>query len=181
MIACLGWGSLIWDPRELPIYREWFQDGPLIRVDFLRQSKDNRITLVLHKKSAYVRGLWALMSINDFNNAKVALASREGISEDNIDNYIGSWSRDDDEPECILELNSWASSRGIESVIWTALPPKIDRKNEKVPTVDQVISHLSDLKGPERDNAEMYVRRTPKQIDTNYRRCIEASLGWDVI
>ena len=37
-IACLGWGSVIWDPRALPIQREWFKDGPFAPVEFTRQS-----------------------------------------------------------------------------------------------------------------------------------------------
>ena len=223
VIACLGWGSLIWYPRELPIQRSWFKDGPLVRVEFVRQSKNSRITLVLHKDAQPVRSLWALMTVDDLDEAKKKLAAREGISDENVETGIKSWSRDRANPEqnCILDLDAWAKSRSIDHVIWTALLPRFfsDEKPKDLirnPTSEQVIQHLTVLRGCERDHAEEYVRLgacrelapskqesttyepslvckllilgcrplipdrllAPRQIDTEYRRDIEAALGW---
>lgn len=180
MIACLGWGSLAWDSGALPIYRHWFEDGPFVQVDFLRQSKDDRITLVLSDTAAPVRGLWALMTDDDLERAKESLAHREGIPSSNISKSIGSWSRGDTAPRAIANLSQWAAANAMEHVIWTALPPKFGGK-ERCPTADEVIKHLVGLTGPIRDVAERYVRRTPRQIDTLIRRGIEARLGWTPI
>jgi hypothetical protein len=177
IIACLGWGSLIWDPRELPIHRHWFEDGPLIKVEFMRKSMDNRVTLVLDESAETVRSLWATMTVTKLEAAKKALKDRENCPS----NYIASWSKGDQANHpCILDLDEWAEQRSITHVIWTNLPCKI-KENYDNPTLEQIIEHLSGLRGPERDNAENYVRRTPAQIDTPYRRHIEASLGWNRI
>ena len=57
-IACVGWGSLIWDPRELPILRTWFEDGPLLPIEFARES-DLRCQLIPLKKLRSLRSLSA--------------------------------------------------------------------------------------------------------------------------
>lgn len=172
IIACLGWGSLIWDPRELPIQRNWFDDGPLIRVEFARKSKDGRITLVLEQNANPVRSLWAVMDTDDIAVAQESLKEREGTSIKNI----GSWSVGESQPSLVLGLPEWAHSRGIQSVIWTALPPAFDKLI--TPSEDQIINYLSGLTGAKRDFAERYVRSAPRQIDTAYRRRIEAVLQW---
>ena len=173
-IACLGWGSLIWDPRELPIQRKWFADGPFLRVEFLRQSRDSRITLVLEQSAAPVRSLWAVMDASDLQPAKDALFEREGCKKPE---HIASWSRGVATPPSIVELPQWAEAHGIDHVVWTGLPPKIGNQ-ERVPTINEVLAHLKGLIGAPRDTAETYIRRTPRQIDTAYRRRIEAELGW---
>ncbi len=177
LIACLGWGSLVWDPRELPIQRQWFQDGPFVHVEFVRQSKDGRITLVLDSDAPPVRSLWAVMDIQYLGQAREALRKRESISEANSE-QIGSWTLGEDKPRFIVDLPQWAESRGLESVIWTALPSKFNGTDGKTPTPEQVIQYLSGLTGTIRDTAERYIRYAPRQIDTPYRRQIEAVLHW---
>ena len=46
MIVCLGWGFLIWRPGDLPV-GDWRDDGPELKVEFVRESTDHRLTLVL--------------------------------------------------------------------------------------------------------------------------------------
>jgi hypothetical protein len=177
VVACLGWGSLVWDPRELPIQRKWFEDGPLVPVEFARQSLDGRITLVLNQSSVPVRSFWAVMDAQNLEAAREALRDREGISKTNASKHIGSWSLGDTSEQLVVGLEPWATARNVHHVIWTALPPKYAGE-EKLPTEDQIVSYLSGLAGAARDNAELYIRRAPKQIDTAYRRRIESSLQW---
>jgi hypothetical protein len=74
-------------------------------------------------------------------------------------------------------MSTWANAHGVDNVIWTALPPKFGDK-DRTPAIDEVLNHLKRLEGSRRDNAERYVRLAPSQIDTAYRRRIEAELGW---
>jgi len=173
VIACLGWGSLIWDSRELPIQRNWFDDGPLIHVEFARKSQDGRITLVLAPTESPVRSLWAMMDTADITTAREALRKREGCKS----NAIESWGIGEPCPKLVLWLPEWAHARGIDAVVWTALPPKFG-DGEAAPTEENVIHYLSQLTGAVRDTAERYVRYAPRQIDTAYRRRIEAALHW---
>ena len=178
-IACLGWGSLIWHPGALPIQGYWFEDGPLLPVEFARQSNDGRITLVLIEPSAstrLVRSLWALMDVDSIDDAREALGCREGIPGKNRDKHIGCWSVEDSSRSS-QGLEEWATARKLDAVVWTALPPKFGGC-ERIPTEEEVVRHLRALTGSNRDQAERYIRRAPRQTDTTYRRRIEAELGW---
>jgi len=178
-IACLGWGSLIWDPRALPIQREWFKDGPFAPIEFTRQSSDGRITLVIQPNALPVRLLWALMHLTNLKTAKEALRNREGITTKGWESKIGSWQMGGPAPTAMPELPNWAEAHGLDAAIWTALGPRFNGE-EVAPSVDQVINYLGRLTGATRENAKLYVERAPRQIDTEYRRRIEAVLGWAI-
>jgi hypothetical protein len=161
----------------MPIQRIWFNDGPFIHVEFVRQSNDGRITLVLEPTATPVRSLWAVMDTSEIESARKSLREREGIPQKNEQSHIGSWSSGQPAPRQIPGLPGWAESRGVRHVVWTALPPKFN-EIEQTPTLEQVVQYLSGLTGAQRDNAERYIRFVPKQIDTTYRRRIEAVLHW---
>ena len=180
-IACLGWGSLIWDPRTLPIRRYWFDDGPLVPVEFARQSDDGRITLVIVPGGRPVRVLWALMDTDCEADAYAQLAAREGIGRSRVDDHVGRWP----EPTTptIPGIEAWVRARDLDAVIWTALPaglkcPATGIRMDETPSETQVLDYLRTLTGTRRDTAERYIRNAPPQIDTAYRRAIEATLRW---
>jgi hypothetical protein len=180
-IACLGWGSLIWDPQALPIQKYWFEDGPLLPIEFARHSEGDRITLVIVSGVRDVRSLWTLMTVPDLDTAKLKLAEREGINIKDIPRYIGyvsSTRPTNGQSEEVI--GRWASHVGLDAVVWTNLPPRF--QNEvRVPTVEEVLSFLQTRPLEIKKRAEEYIRKTARQIDTEYRRQIEVELNWTPI
>lgn len=182
-IACLGWGSLIWMPGSLPVRRGWFSDGPLLPIEFARESSDRRITLVLANVDHEVRTLWALMSVDALDRAKSALATREGIRESNIRYSIGHWDSESNSSngEHAAEIGGWAKQLALDAVVWTNLQVGFKDGRNALPQYGQVLRHLQSLSHEERGIAEEYVRKAPAQIDTEYRRSLERDLGWTPI
>lgn len=177
-IGCLGWGSLIWCQKTLPVVGTWRTDGPDLPLEFARESRDGRITLVICNGVPAVTTLWAALDVPTVNAARQALAVREGVTPRNMKYSIGWWdlsgASEHQEAEAI---GQWALQRDLSGVVWTALKPRTGQDN-RVPESDEVIKHLSALQGLERDAAEEYVRLAPRQIVTPYRADIENVLGW---
>ncbi len=177
-IACLGWGSLIWDPQALPIQKCWFKDGPLLPIEFARHSRTDIITLVIVPGIREVRSLWTPMVVPDLDTARLKLAEREGIKIENIPKYIGYVSSTGSSNGQSAEvIGRWASYIGLDAVVWVNLPPRF-QSVVRVPTVEEVLLFLQTRPPETRQYAEEYIRRTPRQIDTEYRRRIEVELNW---
>ena len=187
-IACLGWGSLIWDPDTLPLSPaqppRWFRDGPRIPIEFARRSRDNRLTLVVVPRdpAKEVPTLWACLSCSTISDAKFELATRElrnpHPSPRWIAQNIGAWTKaGTSNPLPGIDIGQWAQSKGLEGVVWTALGPNFGSP-PRPPTWAEAERHLKSLSGTEAMAAKEYVRRTPKQVLTEFRPHIEQTFNW---
>lgn len=175
IIACLGWGSLCWDARDLPLAGTWSEDGPILPVEFARVSADRRITLVLTDARDGVRVLWAPLDVRTMDEAVCALGHREGI--DAPFTAIGRYPASGEASPYLEIIGVWAESKGLAGVVWTALKPGLDRKGRgSVPSLQQLRTHAASLTTEERTRALEYVQRAPAQIETPYRSALLTAL-----
>jgi len=148
-------------------------------VEFARESSGERITLVLVEGARLVRTLWALMSSANLDEARNALREREGISEGHLDRDIGFWCADRDSGGlAVEEIQTWTQRLQLDAAVWTALPPGFKNRRGQTPTPEKIVEFLRGRDAEARRNAEEYVRRAPRQIDTDVRRMLEFELGW---
>lgn len=172
-IACIGWGSLIWDKRELNVDDNWKTDGPNLPVEFARQSNNGRMTLVICEAKT-VRTLWTTFNTNILDDAIDSLRKREQTTIQNI-HSISTKGIVTGVPAIISE---WLVQKGLDAAIWTGLRPKFNNADGVKPTLKEVIEYLKKLNGTALQNAKEYIQRTPSQIETEYRSQIVKELGW---
>ena len=177
-IVVLGWGSLIWNPRNLKIDRNWHTDGPYLPVEFARISQDGRLTLVLFPNIDNTRVLWTFMKVTGLKEAIENLRKREKTPPQKIgfvDVTTGE-SRCNVIPDITNEIREWAKTKNIDAIIWTDLCSNFKEKTSKEFTDDNVIEYLKTCKVKEK--AKEYIQKTHPQIKTKMRKVIEERLGW---
>jgi hypothetical protein len=185
-IACIGWGSLVWAPRDLPLVDEWRNDGPSLPVEFARESGDapgtRRITLVICPEAPRVTTYWATLDASTINVARDQLGVREykDATAKWIAKNVGFWDERTDTSFGLEEkiIATWAMANGLAGAVWTNLPCGFRESRETMPQSEAVVAYLRALGPEDRLGAEEYVRNAPGQIDTPYRRAIEDALGW---
>jgi hypothetical protein len=182
LIVCLGWGSLVWDPRDLPIRGKWFTDGPFLPIEFARQSSDGRMTLVLMPTTfPLVRSLWKPISVVNVAAARKALGKRECPDRKKPETCVDHWPHGSQNRHVARQVGQWARGLQIDAVVWTNLPPRFGGEDNTIPSAQEVVTYLRELRGQERKQAKGYIRMAPTQIDTDYRRAIESELKWDCL
>lgn len=180
-IGCIGWGSLVWDPRDLPVRSAWFDDGPWLPVEFARQSANGRITLVICGVEHRVRAYWSVLAVSDLETAKTAFAAREGIKARYVEQHVGFWEAATGRSNgaAATTIAQWAQVKALDAVLWANLPIGFIGRRGRVPPATEILDYLRTLPPHPGTLAREYIRRTPSQINTQYRRLIEQELGWN--
>jgi hypothetical protein len=157
----------------------WENDGPQVHVEFLRisDSREGRMTLVLDESAEPVTSLWAQMTTTDLSAARESLRARERVPKSNMTRDIDVWRRGDPSPPLIPNLSEWAEAKNPDAVVYTNLGRNFHLDGH-LATADEVVDYLKTLEDSTREEARDYVRKAPTQVNTAYRRAIEAALGW---
>lgn len=175
-IAVLGWGSLVWDQRELPIKGCWKENGPLLPLEFSRVSKDGRLTLVIdHLNGSDTKTCYALSSRAVLTDALEDLRSREGTVEKwigylNINDGTGSFNKYSDHVDVFERIKEWAVSLNLDAVVWTALPSQFEDKTGKNFSVENAIQYIKSLPKSAKKTAIEYIKKAPACVETPFRK-----------
>jgi hypothetical protein len=180
-IAILGWGSLIWDKRELKLkIDEWYYDGPILPIEFARISEDGRLTLVIKQGVSYIKVFYSISNYDNIDEAIKNLSEREKCKEDKIGYFVK-------ENELLSPINfqfleciqSWINLfDNIDAVIWTNLSIKFKDKVNLKYSSENVVEYLRNLPDDKQKEARRYIIKTPIEIKTEMRSIIEKELKW---
>lgn len=177
VIACVAYGSLVWNPKPLKLSSEWHKDGPFLPVELTDHEK-TKMCFTLTSGARPVQTLWATMPTEDITVAIEKLSKRERMSPwELVDCSIGYWTRRKNRGICSHTIGEWAMSKNIDGVVWTALEPRFRGDVGKTPTLSEVIAFLRSLiEAGTEANAKEYVVRSP--IRTKYTRAIRREFNW---
>ena len=174
-IAILGWGSLIWDQRELPTLGEWQKGGPVLPIEFSRISSDGRLTLVIDEKNGVpVKTRYVESGSGTLGKAIEDLRKRGGTSK----SMIGVVSKTVNNAKAGSDsIKAWDVEHKWDGVIWTGLPSNFEDINNVPFTIENGLTYLSGLSGEKRVKAREYIDRAPEEVVTPLRRACEKK-GW---
>ena len=169
-IAILGWGSLIWDQRELLTLDGWQKGGPMLPIEFSRISSGGRLTLVIDEQNGVpVKTQYAKSGSSNLSKAIEDLSKREGSPS----HRIGVVSPTINNAKTGFDIiKSWSTEEKWDAVIWTGLPSNFEDKEHVPFTVENGLVYLSGLVGEEKAAARKYIERAPEEVDTPLRRGI---------
>ncbi len=181
-IAILGWGSLVWDKRDLPIVGNWQQGGPVLPIEFSRISSDGRLTLVIDERNGVdVMTRYAHSECANLNGAVESLKKSEETPTverigfvDLVSNTERASSRLH-HPTACDRIKAWAQAHNWEAIVWTALQSNFKEKVGEPFSADAAVRYLNHLTGESKRIALEYIQKAPQEVNTPFRRLVFAN------
>ena len=173
-IACLAWGSLIWNPAFNSNVKAWHEDGPYLPIEFCRAENDSGLTPVICMNALHSQVMWSALAIDSIEKASDALRECESISSTRF-NGIGSMVANSLDSGSI---GRWCIEKEVDAIVWIALPPKFDQVEGRIPSLDQALAYLNNITDEAREHTKKIIERAPNKISTPYRDAIANKFGW---
>ena len=178
-IAILGWGSLLWEGGfEFDRWHgPWEFDGPTLKLEFSRISETRlkALTLVIDIDHGVETAVaWCLTKRTTLADAICDLRAREGTTIDNVGRAAitpEAGSLKHDSPEDAIA--TWAITKNLEAVIWTALESNFQEKTRQPFSVGAAVSHLKTLTPEGKVKAAEYIWRAPEFVKTPVRIALQ--------
>ncbi|MCK4646975.1 MAG: hypothetical protein KAU46_12045 [Candidatus Aminicenantes bacterium] len=174
-IAIIGWGSLIWDPRELPREGVWQEDGPIIKIEFSRVSRDCRLTLVVDENNGLkTKTRFAFSPRSDIEDAINDLKIREGtvkkwIGYVDIKHDQNSLNYHPNQVNIHEDLKNWCRDKSIDAAVWTALLSNFFEETKLKFSVHNALKYIESLSKSANKNALKYIQNASSDILTPLR------------
>lgn len=172
-IAILGWGSLIWDPRDLPRESFWERPGPCLPLEFSRVSRDCRLTLVIDRDHGDDCETYYVLSPRaDVEDAIEDLRSREDTPDKSNIGFVDLEHRRERrrDQKSVKIIRAWAEERQFSGVVWTDLKANFEKQTGTPFSVEAAVAYLGGLPETARKLALSYIDNAPKEISTPLRR-----------
>jgi hypothetical protein len=181
-IAIIGWGSLVKEPRELPIEGGWQVDGPKLWIEFSRISKDGAragcLTAVIDERcETEVTTQYAVSQRTDLVAAIADLQARERtlaeyiasceVGRGRVSPYALSH-----HPKSCDRIRAWAKAKGFDAVVWTALARRFKDVLGIPFSPAAALNYLNTLPSPTKEAAMAYINNAPDQTMTPFRRLL---------
>jgi len=175
-IAIIGWGSLIWDPQDLPREGAWQRGGPKLPIEFSRISQDGRLTLVIDESHGIlVPTRYVLSPRTNLEDAIADLLVRERTTKKGI-GFVDLKHNNLKTQGCSTKIGeiirAWTKKTGFDSAIWTALEPNFKTEIRDDFSIKRATEYLSNLPKTAKTHALNYFQNAPEEVLTPLRKAL---------
>lgn len=144
-------------------------------VEFSRVGDGGELATAICMNAPLIQVWWALLDTETVQHSTSLLREREQIPADR-DDGVGSLILNSRPTGALAE---WAAEKKLDAVIWTALPPRYNGIEGRIPCAEDAITYLRTLEGEKRAHAQDYIKKVPAEFNTPYRKAIRDRLGWE--